>query len=241
MIDGGPSSELPGDSAQREDLPERLRVHSLARALGTTSKQVLDALAELDGRVRSAHSTVDRVDAGRVRDLLGSAPVPAVAAVAATETEAPVAADEPESRLMLETAVDRPEYMPLFVAPQPVERAASDDVDDSADSEDDDDLDADDDQSDRPANRRRRRGRRGRGRGRGEQNGTERGGEAGDGGDSDKSDAASADNADDDDSDDDADDSDTAEDDNGSGDGATKRRRRRRRRKSGSGDDNDES
>ena len=241
MIDGGPSSELPEDSAQREDLPERLRVHSLARALGTTSKQVLDALAELDGRVRSAHSTVDRVDAGRVRDLLGSAPVPAVAAVAATETEAPVAADEPESRLMLETAVDRPEYMPLFVAPQPVERAASDDVDDSADSEDDDDLDADDDQSDRPANRRRRRGRRGRGRGRGEQNGTERGGEAGDGGDSDKSDAASADNADDDDSDDDADDSDTAEDDNGSGDGATKRRRRRRRRKSGSGDDNDES
>src|SRR6201999_3797189 len=33
----------------------------------------------------------------------------------------------------------------------------------------------------------------------------------------------------------------TAEDDNGSGDGATKRRRRRRRRKSGSGDDNDDS
>ncbi len=239
MIDGGPSSELPEDSAQHEDLPERLRVHSLARALGTTSKRVLDALAGLDGRVRSAHSTVDRVDAVRVRDMLGSAPVPAVAAVAATETEAPVATDEPESRLMLETAVDRPEYMPLFVAPQPVERAASADVDDSADSEDDDDLDADDDQSDRPANRRRRRGRRGRGRGRGEQNGTERGGEAGDGGDSDQSDAASADAEDDDDSDDDADDSDTAEDDNGSGDGATKRRRRRRRRKSGSGDDND--
>ena len=240
MIDGGPSSELPEDSAQREDLPERLRVHSLARALGTTSKRVLDALAGLDGRVRSAHSTVDRVDAVRVRDMLGSAPVPAVAAVAATETEAPVATDEPESRLMLETAVDRPEYMPLFVAPQPVERAASADVDDSADSEDDDDLDADDDQSDRPANRRRRRGRRGRGRGRGEQNGTERGGEAGDGGDSDQSDAASADAEDDDDSDDDADDSDTAEDDNGSGDGATKRRRRRRRRKSGSGDNNDD-
>ena len=240
MIDGGPSSELPEDSAQHEDLPERLRVHSLARALGTTSKRVLDALAGLDGRVRSAHSTVDRVDAVRVRDMLGSAPVPAVAAVAATETEAPVATDEPESRLMLETAVDRPEYMPLFVAPQPVERAASADVDDSADSEDDDDLDADDDQSDRPANRRRRRGRRGRGRGRGEQNGTDKGGEAGDGGDSDQSDAASADAEDDDDSHHDADDTDTAEDDNGSGDGATKRRRRRRRRKSGSADDSDD-
>ena len=129
MIDGGPSSEVPEDSSQHEDLPDRLRVHSLARALGTTSKRVLDALAELDGRVRSAHSTVDRVDAVRVRELLGSAPVPAVAAVAASETEAPVAADEPESRLMLETAVDRPEYMPLFVAPQPVERAEPDRAD----------------------------------------------------------------------------------------------------------------
>jgi ribonuclease E len=238
VIDGGPSSELPDDSTQHEDLPERLRVHSLARALGTTSKQVLDALAELDGRVRSAHSTVDRVDAVRVRDLLGSTSAP----VAAAETEAPVAADEPESRLMLETAVDRPEYMPLFVAPQPVERTASDHADDSADSDDDDDdFDGDDDQADRPAKGRRRRGRRGRGRGRGEQNGADKGGETGvDGAKSDKPDAASADNADDDDTDDDTDDSDAAEDDNGAGDGASKRRRRRRRRKSGSGDDTDD-
>jgi ribonuclease E len=239
VIDGGPSSELPEDSAQHEDLPERLRVHSLARALGTTSKRVLDALAELDGRVRSAHSTVDRVDAVRVRELLGSAPVPAVAAVAASETEAPVTADEPESRLMLETGVDRPEYMPLFVAPQPVERAEPDHADDSADSDDDDDdFDTDDEQADRPANRRRRRGRRGRGRGRGEQNGAE----AGDDGKTDKSDGASADTATDaDDADDDSYDSEAVEDDNGSGDGASKRRRRRRRRKSGSVDDADDS
>ncbi|HTZ12247.1 MAG TPA: Rne/Rng family ribonuclease [Mycobacterium sp.] len=233
MTDGGPSSELPADSAEHEDLPERLRVHSLARALGTTSKRVLDALAELDGRVRSAHSTVDRVDAVRVRELLGSAP----AAVAATEGEAPIAADEPESRLMLETAIDRPEYMPLFVAPQPVERAEPDHADDSADSDDDDDdFDTDDEQADRPANRRRRRGRRGRGRGRGEQNGAE----AGSDGKTDKSDGASAATADDaDDADDDSDDSEAGEDDNGSGDGASKRRRRRRRRKSGSVDDAD--
>jgi len=239
VTDGGPSSEVPEDSSQHEDLPERLRVHSLARALGTTSKRVLDALAELDGRIRSAHSTVDRVDAVRVRDLLGS-PAAAAAAVVAP-TEVAVATDEPESRLMLETAVDRPEYMPLFVAPQPVERAADpDDADDSADSDDDDeDFDADDEQAERPANRRRRRGRRGRGRGRGEQNGADNGGEAGgDGGKSGKSDAASADSTDDD-SEDDSDDSDTADDDNGSGDGASKRRRRRRRRKSGSGDDTD--
>ena len=85
MIDGGPSSEVPEDSSQHEELPDRLRVHSLARVLGTTSRQVLDALTELDGRIRSAHSTVERVDAVRVRDLLASAPATVSATVVATE------------------------------------------------------------------------------------------------------------------------------------------------------------
>ena len=43
---------------------------------------------------------------------------------------------EPESRLILETTVERAEYMPLFVAPQPVERevvAESDDDDEDSD------------------------------------------------------------------------------------------------------------
>ncbi|HXO45940.1 MAG TPA: ribonuclease E/G, partial [Mycobacterium sp.] len=243
MTYGGPSSEVPEDSSQHEELPDRLRVHSLARALGTTSRQVLDALTELDGRIRSAHSTVERVDAVRVRDLLASAPATVSTTVVATEVSAAGDADEPESRTMLETTtLERPEYMPLFVAPQPVERRKEPAVvEDPVDSDDDDDdfdgdsdADGDDDeQADRPANRRRRRGRRGRGRGRGEQNGAD-GGENGA-----KSDAASGDDADDDDSDDDADDSDA--DDNGSGDGATKRRRRRRRRKSGASDDSDDS
>ncbi|HYY00928.1 MAG TPA: Rne/Rng family ribonuclease [Mycobacterium sp.] len=243
MTDGGPSSQVPEDSSQHEELPERLRVHSLARVLGTTSRQVLDALTELDGRIRSAHSTVERVDAVRVRDLLANAPAAVATTVIATEPSAAGEADEPESRTMLETTtIERPEYMPLFVAPQPVERRPDSVVaEDPADSDDDDDFDGDsdsdgddDEQGDRPANRRRRRGRRGRGRGRGEQNGAE-GGENGA-----KPDAASGDDADDDDdSDDDADDSDA--DDNGSGDGATKRRRRRRRRKSSSGDDSDDS
>ena len=254
MIDGGPFSEVPENSPQGEELPERLRVHSLARALGTTSRQVLDALTELDGRVRSAHSTVERVDAVRVRDLLANAPAAAtVGAPAATaDAESTAEAAEPESRLMLETPpADRPEYMPLFVAPQPVERVqrVTQDTDDSSDSDDDDDDDdddfdgdgdgdGDDDQADRPANRRRRRGRRGRGRGRGEQNGTENG--SGDGTKPDKSDGKSSDDHSDDDSDDDGDDSDAGDDDNGSGDGASKRRRRRRRRKSGASEDSDD-
>jgi len=249
VIDGGPSSEVPEDSPQHEDLPDRLRVHSLARALGTTSKRVLDALAELDGRIRSAHSTVDRVDAVRVRDLLGSAPATAAAAVVAPVAEAVAETDEPESRLMLETAVDRPEYMPLFVAPQPIEvNDDSDDADDSADS-DDDDFDTDEEQGERPAGRRRRRGRRGRGRGRGEQGGSDKGpggddagGDGSDGGDNaPRRGSAGTDTGDTEDADGgDADDTDNGDGDNGASDGGSRRRRRRRRRKSGAGDDGDD-
>jgi ribonuclease E len=243
VTNGGPFSEVPQDASPQEELPERLRVHSLARVLGTTSRQVLDALTELDGRIRSAHSTVERADAVRVRDLLAKGAAATAGPAGTTTTEADGAADEPESRLMLETGpVERPEYMPLFVAPQPVERspapAEADDASESDEEDDDDDADGDDDeQADRPANRRRRRGRRGRGRGRGELNGAERGEQ--DGGKADTAADGSTDDDSDDDADDDAEDSDAADDDNGSGEGATKRRRRRRRRKSGGADDSD--
>jgi len=243
VIDGGPSSELPEDSSHHEDLPDRLRVHSLARSLGTTSKRVLAALAELDGRIRSAHSSVDRADAVRVRDLLASAPAtatePSIADAGATAE-----AVEPESRLMLETVVDRPEYMPLFVAPQPVKKEddLDDGDDDSADS-DDDDFDADEDQTERSGGRRRRRGRRGRGRGRGEQGGSDNRGpgddDGSDGGDNaDRRESAGTETGESDDADGDTEDNDGG--DNDGPDGATRRRRRRRRRKSGSGDDTDD-
>jgi ribonuclease E len=256
VTDGGPFSEVPEESSQPEDLPERLRVHSLARVLGTTSRQVLDALIELDGRIRSAHSTVERVDAVRVRDLLAGASAAVAAPVTTAEADAASETEEPESRLMLETApAERPEYMPLFVAPQPVKRveapekpAKSDetdaDVEADADADDDDeddfdgDADADDDQSAQPANRRRRRGRRGRGRGRGEQNGSDNGSPDGEKSEKPADDDDSVDDSDD--SDDDTDDSDGSDDDNGSGEGATKRRRRRRRRKAGSADDSED-
>ncbi len=117
---------------------------------------------------------------------------------------------------------DPPDYMPLFVAPQPIERADDDDVEDS------DDFDAsDDEQADRPAGRRRRRGRRGRGRGRGDQG-------PADGDDSD--DDNGFDNADADDSDDGDDD---GTDDDAASTDPSPRRRRRRRRKTGSGGDAD--
>lgn len=248
MVDGAPTADPSEESTRPEELPDRLRVHSLARTLGTTSKRVLDALSELDGRIRSAHSTVDRDDAVRVRDLLASAQPPASGEDAAAAAEAN-AADEPESRLLLESpdkAGERPHYMPLFVAPQPIdareEDAGTDDDSDSDDSDSDDD-----EQADRPSNRRRRRGRRGRGRGRGEQGGADGQGDEGDddeaqprgkrGGQADSADSEDSDGQDSDESDD-SDDSDNGDD--GSADGGNRRRRRRRRRKSGSGDDNEE-
>ncbi|OBH86257.1 ribonuclease [Mycobacterium scrofulaceum] len=218
----------------------------MARTLGTTSKRVLDALSALDGRIRSAHSTVDREDAVRVRDLLAAQPdAGADAADAAAHSES---AEEPESRLMLsapENAAERPHYMPLFVAPQPLKAEEEEgDADDGADSDDSDTDDEDDEQTDRPANRRRRRGRRGRGRGRGEQGGPDGQNDVGDddepqqrGQKAGRGDSSDAEDDEGDDSDD-SDDSDTGDD--GSGEGASRRRRRRRRRKSGSNDDGEE-
>lgn len=264
MVDGAPSADSSQDPTRHEELPDRLRVHSLARTLGTTSKRVLDALSALDGRIRSAHSSVDREDAVRVRDLLAAdqshGDPGAANSDVATRAAGSDAVEEPESRLLLETpagdtpdsaegggtAAERPHYMPLFVAPQPIETGpgarGGEDVD--ADSDSDDADDDDDEQADRPANRRRRRGRRGRGRGRGEQGGPDgadddepqqRGQRAG------RADAEDADGHDADEGDDgqDSDEGDDAGDD-GSSDGASRRRRRRRRRKSGAADDSDD-
>ena len=74
MADDAPTEDLSEETQHEAGLPDRLRVHSLARALGTTSKRVLDALAELDGRIRSAHSTVDKSEAERVREALAADP-----------------------------------------------------------------------------------------------------------------------------------------------------------------------
>ena len=152
MVDGAPPTDPSEEPTGHEELPDRLRVHSLARTLGTSSKRVLDALSALDGRIRSAHSSVDRHDAVRVRDLLAAAqPLTR----AGSEAMGTAAADEPESRLMLETAIGRPHYMPLFVAPQPMEADDDGGADDAAESADDSETDDDEEQADRPASKRR--------------------------------------------------------------------------------------
>ncbi|MGB8404017.1 MAG: Rne/Rng family ribonuclease [Mycobacterium sp.] len=239
------------DASRPAELPERLRIFSLARLIGTTSRTITEVLAREDGRPRNPASTVTRAEAERVRDLLGlSAPVAESAPEVPTEEPAaPVDAEpqesavedaaldaEPESRLMLETtpvAVAEPaDYLPLFVAPQPVAFVPPADVDESdddsaEDSTDDGAEDGAEDDGERPANRRRRRGRRGRGRGRGEQNADESGE-----GDGDTEDDAAETAEGDEDAEADGEDGD---DDAATTEGANRRRRRRRRRKSGAG------
>jgi ribonuclease E len=148
------------------------------------------------------------------------------------EADASADGDEPEARLIVETAAptERADYLPLFVAPQPVKfEYDSDDSDDSDDEDEDDEggPDADDETAERPAARRRRRGRRGRGRGRGEQGGDDSDSDEGRQSDEDSGDES------------DESDEDSGDEDSTGADGATRRRRRRRRRKSGGGDDND--
>lgn len=147
MAEDAPTQDLSDTTQSSEELPAKLRVHSLARVLGTTSKRIVDALAELDGRARSPHSTVERAQAEQVREVLNAEAAASAVEIPATDppaeapaVEAPVAAvmaqtvvEEPESRLMLEAPpvaeaaaddVDRSAepapYLPLFVAPQPV-------------------------------------------------------------------------------------------------------------------------
>ena len=206
-----------------QELPDRVRVHSLARTLGTTSKRVLEVLAEMDGRTRSPHSSVDQAEAKQVREALA-----AELSQSQTGAEAKTGAAESSA------------YMPLFVAPQPVSvppraqgaPAVADSDEGSQDSVDAvdavdalDALDAEDGEDGEPAgNRRRRRGRRGRGRGRGEH---------AEGEDS----ADDAGEADEDEEDSEADED--AGEEGAAGEGATRRRRRRRRRKAGTGEDGD--
>ncbi|WP_410874984.1 translation initiation factor IF-2 N-terminal domain-containing protein [Nocardia sp. A7] len=65
----------PLDTTQQDadQLPERIRVHALAKRLGVTSKRILAKLAELGAEARSVQSNVDRSVAETVRDSIAAA------------------------------------------------------------------------------------------------------------------------------------------------------------------------
>ncbi|QKT07004.1 translation initiation factor IF-2 N-terminal domain-containing protein [Gordonia sp. X0973] len=199
MTENGSPADANASSPTTE-LPDKMRVHALARLLGATSREVLDHLEALGSEIRSASATIERGIAERVVERVGGLPTGEVAGSAESQTEAQAGGnslfsaaaeitDAPIAAPVAPAAVN-----PLFLPPQqpepsvvpsrkraeaPVEAedgAATDEAasdDEVVENEDDSQQDSDD-QPNRA--RRRRRGRRGRGRGRGD-NGDAQGGD----------------------------------------------------------------
>ena len=125
--------DTPQLPAEQGELPEKLRVHSLARVLGTSTRRVLDALSKLDGRARSPHSNVDKQDAAKVREVLAGEAEPATPA--ASESPAPVIAEETAKAVPEEPAnvvaeipaedPDAPPTGPILVAEPTIIEAAA--------------------------------------------------------------------------------------------------------------------
>ena len=77
------------DDAALASLPEKLRVHALARLVGSSSREVLAVLARLDVAARSAQSSVDRDTVSQVVEAF----FPSEATAASTPTPAEPLAD----------------------------------------------------------------------------------------------------------------------------------------------------
>ncbi len=116
---GGPVT-VPA-TVDLDALPEKVRVHALAKLIGRTSREVLAALAELSVEAKSAQSSVDRKAAEQVVAAL----VPDAAAAPA-ETPAAPPVTEPEPEPLAPPAPSRAPVFapptPLFQAPVPVSR-----------------------------------------------------------------------------------------------------------------------
>ncbi|MEV6557770.1 translation initiation factor IF-2 N-terminal domain-containing protein [Nocardia sp. NPDC051756] len=118
MAEKEPLETTPQDA---EQLPERIRVHALAKLLGVTSKRILAKLTELGSEARSAQSNVDRAIAESVRDALGppegDAPAPQPAAEQPVEAPAAAAVEVPAEP---EPAPSRGHGGLVFSAPEPL-------------------------------------------------------------------------------------------------------------------------
>jgi ribonuclease E len=130
-VPAGQAGGLSDVSASPE-LPERLRVHALARLIQATSRQVLDALEKLGSPAKGVQSSIDRDTALRIVDELGASlsaaepPGPALEETTASAVEessaAPELAAAPErsaasADLEAENASGA---LPLFAAPSPM-------------------------------------------------------------------------------------------------------------------------
>ncbi|MGW4243725.1 translation initiation factor IF-2 N-terminal domain-containing protein, partial [Nocardia sp. NPDC004722] len=115
-----------GEGAQitpaAEQLPERIRVHALAKLLGTTSKRILAHLTEMGAQARSPQSSLDRTVAETVRDAFGPRDVEVAEPVspqpiAETTVDAAIAAGD--DRAADELAAEEVEAAEAAVAPAP--------------------------------------------------------------------------------------------------------------------------
>ncbi|MEV6243959.1 translation initiation factor IF-2 N-terminal domain-containing protein [Lentzea sp. NPDC051838] len=232
----GPTGGQGVVSARPElaDLPDKLRVHALAKLLDVSSKDVMTALADLGEVARSAQSSVSRDVALKVAETLldwddvvtgevtEDYEAPAVPAFEAPAL-APIFA-APSAVFLPPQPIERPKAaVSPFVVEEPevveeksVGEIAADELD-AAEAEAE--AEGDDEGEGR---RRRRRGRRGRGRGKGAEGDAA---EETEEGQADDAEATSETDA-----------ADEASDDEGD-EGSTRRRRRRRRRKTGADDD----
>jgi ribonuclease E len=203
-------------------LPDKLRVHALAKLLAVSSKDVMAVLGELGVVVRSAQSSIDRETALRALQVLLPEPEPDPTDIDGVTERSAVQTPLPKSSA-------RPPVFnaaaPVFLSPVPQPITADEaDLDPLIDTDRDDEAAADETitdgaETDGSTRRRRRRGRRGRGRGKAS-------GDAEDG-----SAEQPASEQDDSDSADEPAEDRTAEE---PGESVVRRRRRRRRRRDGS-------
>jgi ribonuclease E len=235
------------------EFPPKLRVHALAKELGTSSREVLAALADLGEVVRSPQSSVSREVAEQVaRTLLATGAqdvdddtdevlvahdeLTVLAERAQDDDPAPVDEDDdfavtlapvfaPPSVVFLPPTAAEPRPSRRRRAPEPVvvEEAVEDDADDEEPTQADVEAIDDDSDEDSNARRRRRRGRRGRGRGKG--------------GPEDSADAESDEDAEAEDETEEPAEAETGEDAESDDSPGNRRRRRRRRRKGGADED----
>jgi ribonuclease E len=225
------------------ELPPRVRVHALAKLLGSSSRDVLAKLTELGESARSAQSSVPREVAVKVAEALaGPAQEPEAPAAQAPAARQPPAQPAPRPRPEPESEPARPlAHVPVFAAPSPVflppePSARAEAPEPAAEATEPAELQApephdigdkgeDDDGDEAGGRRRRRRGRRGRGRGKGGDEGATEAGtiERSDGAEEGTAEEAAKTEAESEG--DEAEDTDEAE-------GTSRRRRRRRRRKS---------
>lgn len=242
-----PADNTGGDTATPigplGELPARVRVHALARLLGSNSRDVLAKLTELGETARSAQSSVPKDVAIRVAEAFAADPAEQSAAEPGPAEPAPVEAAPPEVAVAEEPEPVRPRaHVPVFAAPSPVflppeapvtrpsQPAKQQEEPAEEEQAEAPEQDRDEDSDEAASRRRRRRGRRGRGRGKG---GEDNAGEDENSDQPEQAEEARSEEAKPDaDADSDDEDSDESE--------STSRRRRRRRRRKVSDDDNGE-